>query len=269
MTDENEGIIYEEFDVVKIEEVNGSITMYESVKEVLVEVSLKILINQIEFVSLLCLNKNQEELALGFLFNEGVINSYQDIESIEYNERLQAVMIELREGVNVNRQESLRSITSGCGKCYTYLNPLKQAQYKVSKNTSFFSASDIFNIMKSFIKQSELYNKIGGVHSVLFYSDELKIRSEDIGRHNCIDKITGILLMLNKKELAENGIAFISGRVTSEIITKLIRLGVPVIVSKSTPTMAAVRLACQYNITLLGYVKDNGGIIYSCPERIK
>lgn len=61
---------------------------------------------------------------------------------------------------------------------------------------------------------------------------------------------------------------FISGRLSSEMVTKIIRLGVPVVVSKSTPTIAAIRLAQQYRITLLGYVKGGKGIIYSCPERV-
>lgn len=267
--DDNEGIIYEEFDVIEIEEVNGSISLDESIKKVLVEVSLKIIINQTEFVSLLCLNKYQQELALGFLYNEGIIDSYQDILTIDYNERLQAVIIELRDGVLIDRQESLRSVTSGCGKCYTYLNPLKKSLYEPNISTLTFSAKEILDRMKQYIEQAELYKKIGGVHSVLFYTEGLAIQSEDIGRHNCIDKIAGILLKLNKLQIAKEGIAFISGRVTSEIMTKVIRLGVPVVVSKSTPTIAAIRLAREFNISLLGYVKGNKGTIYACPQRIE
>lgn len=268
LTYDDEGIVYEEFDVVEINGENDPITMNDASRKVIVEVSLKIIVNSMELVSMLCLNQLQEELALGFLYNEGVINSMDDIKNIEYNEKMLAVIIELREGLVIDRQESLRSITSGCGKCYTYINPLKKTQYFASGNKSTFYAGDILSIMDRFIEQAEIYNTIGGIHSGLFYSDGFEIQNEDIGRHNCLDKITGMLMKLNKMELAENGIVFISGRLTSEMMTKMIRLGAPVVVSKSTPTTATIRLARQYNITLLGYVKGGKGIIYSCPERV-
>lgn len=268
MIEDKEGIVYEEFEVVNFKRENNTVKLEDGIKKVIVEVSLKIIVNGMELVSLLCLNEYQEELALGFLYNEGVINSLNDIKSIEYNERMQAVIIELAEGITIDRQESLRSITSGCGKCYTYINPLKRTSFTPSTSTSTYSVSQIMSIMKDFIEQSEIYNTIGGVHSVLFYSEDLKLVAEDIGRHNCFDKVTGMLMKHNKMQLAENGVIFISGRLTSEMMTKMIRLKTPLVVSKSTPSTATVRLARQYNITILGYVLGHKGIIYSCPERI-
>jgi len=268
MLEDKEGTVYEELDVITIKREKDRIELQEGQKKVVMEVSLKIIVNGMELVSLLCLNENQEELALGFLYNEGVVNSPSDIKSIEYNDRMQAVIIELQEGITIDRQESLRSITSGCGRCYTYINPLKQGYYSPSTSTSTYSASQILSIMNDFIEQSEIYKAIGGVHSVLFYAGDFKLVAYDIGRHNCFDKITGMLMKLNKIGLGANGIIFISGRITSEMMTKLMRLKTPLVVSKSTPSTAAVRLARQYNITILGYVLGQKGIIYSCPERI-
>ncbi len=263
-----EDIVYEEFDVIEINGEGGSVSMEPSVRNVISEASLKIIVNGMELVSLLCLNQHQEELALGFLFNEGVIEAFEDIKSISYNERMLAVIIELRDGLAINRQESLRSITSGCGRCYTYINPLKQKQYTVNKVEATYSATEILSVMGRFAELSETFIKIGGVHSVLFYTEGYEILNEDIGRHNCFDKITGILLKEHRMDLAEKGMVFVSGRLTSEIITKIIRLGTPVLISRSTPTTATIRLARQYNITLLGYVRDKKGVIYSCPERL-
>lgn len=264
----DEDIIYEELDIMEISEKNKEIVMIKSTKKVITEVSLKIIINGMELVSMLCLNQFQEELTLGFLYNEGVINSMEDIKSISYNERLQAVIIELREGVIINRQESLRSITSGCGKCYTYINPLKQMQYAAIENDTHFAVRDTLTIMNRFIIQSELYKEIGGVHNILFFSNGVEIQFDDIGRHNCLDKIAGLLLKTDRMALADSGMIFISGRLSSEMTTKLIRLGIPVVVSKTTPTTAAIKLAHQYNITILGYVRNDKGIIYSRPERM-
>ena len=103
---------------------------------------------------------------------------------------------------------------------------------------------------------------------MLLYTPEYSLFSEDIGRHNCFDKVSGILLKEGKLDIAEKSIVFTSGRVSSEILTKVIRLGIPVIVSKSTPTTSAVKLANQYNVTLIGYARQNSGFIYSGADRI-
>lgn len=264
-----ESEIYEEFDAIEISRENGLYKLNNLSKKVISEISLKIIVNGMELVSLLCLNQHQSELALGFLYSEGVINSYEDVEDIYYNEKLMAVIVRLKEGILVDRQESLRSITSGCGKCYTYINPLKQSQYRHLDDKIPFSLDGIMEAMKAFIRQSEVFRLVGGVHSILFHTPEYSVLNEDIGRHNCFDKITGILLKEGKLNLTQRGVVFISGRISSEIMTKVIRLGTPVLVSRSTPTTAAVRLAEQYHVTLLGYVREDRGYIYTGAERIK
>ena len=237
-------------------------------KKVIAEISLKVMVNGAELVSVLCLNQHQEELALGFLYNEGVINSYADIENISFNEKMLAVIINLKEGVIIDRQESLRSLTTGCGKCYTYINPLKKSQYKTVTSNVTYSMNTILDSMNNFVTRSNIYNDVGGVHSVLLHTIDYEILVEDIGRHNCFDKITGLMLKENKLDLFGQAVVFVSGRISSEIMAKIIRMGVPVLVSKSTPTSAAVKLGKEHNVTLLGYVRKNGGYIYSCPERL-
>jgi FdhD protein len=237
-------------------------------KDVIGEISLKIYINGTEYASLLCLNQLTEELAIGFLYSEGVIDTFRDIVSITYNERLFAVIIDLAVGKSVDKCESLRSVTSGCGKCFTYINPLKHDKFLTVPDQTKFSLRKILQAMKEFERRSELYRAIGGVHSVLFHHDEFSVFNEDIGRHNCFDKIAGVLLRNDQMTIAGEGMLFVSGRVSSEIITKVIRMGVPVLVSRSTPTAAAVNLAREYNVTLLGYVRSNSGYVYSGENRL-
>jgi len=263
-----EDVIYEEMIVSEISRDKIGCHIQEISKKVIAEISLKIMVNESELVSILCLNQLQEELALGFLYNEGVINAYTDVENISFNEKMLAVDVKLKDEIVIDRQESLRSITSGCGKCYTYINPLKQSQYKTVQNEETFSIEAILNLMRDFLSKSELFKNIGGVHSVLLYTPEYERLTEDIGRHNCFDKMTGIMLKEGRLDLFSRGIVFVSGRISSEIMAKIIRIGVPVLVSRSTPTTAAVRLAEQHNVTLLGYARENGGFIYTHPERL-
>lgn len=260
--------LYSTFAVKEILNDGHAAKLDDAEKRVIGEISLKIYINGTEYASLLCLNQLTEELALGFLYSEGVIDTVGDVASISYNERLFAVMINLVPGKSVEKCESLRSVTSGCGKCFTYINPLKHEKFLPVANQDRFSLRDILDAMKDFERQSEVYKTVGGVHSVLFRQEAFSVFNEDIGRHNCFDKIAGVLLRNNKMDLVGHGMMFVSGRVSSEIITKVIRLGVPVLVSRSTPTAAAVNLAREYNVTLLGYVRNGSGFVYAGEERL-
>jgi len=243
-------------------------TLCDTEKQVIGEISLKIYINGMEYASLLCLNQLTEELALGFLYSEGVIDAIEDVARISYNERLFAVMVDLVPGKSIDKCESLRSVTSGCGKCFTYINPLKRDKFVPLSGEDRFPVREILRSMDEFERRSEIYRAIGGVHSVLFHHEDYSVFNEDIGRHNCFDKIAGVMLRNHKMHLVGNGTLYVSGRVSSEIITKVIRLGIPVLVSKSTPTAAAVSLAREYNVSLLGYVRRNSGFIYSGEERL-
>jgi FdhD protein len=258
----------EPFGLQQIVVEGDHVRLQETEKWVIGEISLKIFINGTEYASLLCLNQWTEELALGFLYSEGVIDSMADVTSITYNERLFAVMIQLAPGKEIEKCESLRSVTSGCGRCFTYINPLKHDKFQPAPGEERFPIRNLLRLMKAFEQSSKIYQAIGGVHSVLFHHDRFSVFNEDIGRHNCIDKVAGVLLKEGKLGLTPSGVLFLSGRISSEIITKVIRIGVPVLVSRSTPTAAAVHLARQYKVTLLGYVRSNAGFVYAGEERL-
>lgn len=261
-------LLYEEMDIIEFNNSEIGWEMENIQKKIISEISLKIIVNGEELVSLLCMNQLQEELAIGFLYNEGVINLYEDIKDIYYNERSIAVVIELKEGLIIERQESLRSITSGCGKCFTYINPLKKNKFKPLQYENKFSIKEITSTMNSFLGQSALFKNVGGVHSVLLQNQDFKILVEDIGRHNCFDKIVGVLLKNKNINIVKNSVVFVSGRISSEIMMKIIRMGVPVLVSRSTPTTASIRLANEFKVTLLGYVRGERGFIYTFSNRI-
>jgi len=263
-----EDVIFEEFEVEKIHREDGRYCKEPDCIPIIAEISLRIFVNGDEVASLLCLNQDQEDLALGFLYSEGVIDGYDCVEDIHFNPAALTVQVRLASGSTVMRQESLRSVTAGCGKCFTYINPQKHSQFKVVDSDITYPLSAVMGTMQDFREASLVHKAVGGVHSLLFSTPEADFFSEDIGRHNCLDKVIGMILRQGKADLARKGIAYISGRVTSEIMTKAIRAGIPILVSKATPSTAAVKLANQYNITLLGYASKDTGYIYSAPERL-
>ncbi|MFC1770316.1 formate dehydrogenase accessory sulfurtransferase FdhD [Candidatus Margulisiibacteriota bacterium] len=257
-----------EFPVIQVSKTEDKIITEKIQKQIISEISLKVILNNMDFVSLLCLNEYQEELALGFLFTEAMIDSMQDIKDVSFNEQLMAVIINTKSNKAVIPKETVRSVTSGCGKGLTYINPLKLEKFGKVDSDFQVPITKIWELMQDFNKQSELYRNIGGVHSVNFYNDNFSVFNEDIGRHNCVDKIAGILLKEDKLDYTKESLIITSGRVSSEILIKCLRLKVPIVVSRSAPTAAVVEMAQKFNITLLGYVRGTKANIYTGEERI-
>jgi FdhD protein len=260
---------FEDYEVFAIKRKDQGFRLEGLERPVVTEVSLRILVNGVEVASLICLGQQQVELALGFLYSEGVIESSADVLDARYHAGTVAALITLREGLSVRREQVLRSVTAGCGKCFTYINPLRKNQFAPVSSVVPVALDEIMVQMQDFVQHSELYRMLGGVHSVLLSCEGFSIFAEDLGRHNCLDKAAGTLLRDGQLSCAKRSICYISGRVTSEIIGKAIRLGVPVIVSKSTPSATAVQMAQEYGVTLLGYVKSESGFVYSGVERLR
>jgi len=260
--------IVSRLDVTSVTRRNNKIIFKHEKKEIISEVSLKLIINDKPFVSFLCINKYPKELALGFLYNEGIIDSKDDIEEILFDEKLFKIIVKLRKGIKINQNKNIRCITSTSTKGVTHTSYINSGEYNPLNDYMKISITEVWELMRNFEKKSDLFKKIGGVHSALFFHKDFTIFSEDIGRHNCIDKIVGILLRDNKIRYITQGLMLSSGRISSEIMSKIIRMRIPIYVSRTTPTESAVKLAKRYNITLLGYVRGEKTIIYTGKERI-
>ncbi len=269
MEETKKGRLSQRFNILQIAREEGKTVLRPAEKQVIAETSLKILVNGEEYASLLCLDQYPEELALGFLYSEGAIDSFGDILSIRVDQPEKQVFVKVGDATLVHERKSIRCIASGGGKSYTSIDRLGPKRVRARESSVTFPLTDVLDIMKDFETRSEIFRDIGGVHSVMYQSEGFSILIEDIGRHNCVDKITGFLLKTGRLSDVGKGIMFISGRVSSEIMTKIIRLGVPILVSRSTPTATAVTLAEHYQVTLLGYVRGDSGSIYAGAARLK
>ncbi len=253
-------------ETVKIVKIKG--TEKEVVEDIVVEeVPLTLNVNDKELVTLLCTPIDLENLVRGFLFTSGLIKKIQDIKKIVINQEQWVAYIDLADAAIMNDLIFKRLYTSGCGRGTLFYSV--QDMINRSRVLSDFKIATIkINaLMRDFQKKSELYLKTGGVHSAALADDKgILAFKEDIGRHNAIDKVVG--QALKEDILFENKIMITSGRISSEVLFKIQKCDIPVIISKSAPTNQAVKLAKDMGITLVGFARGNRMNIYSNEGRV-
>jgi len=232
------------------------------------ELSLTIIFNNRELVTLLCSPVDLKYLAIGFLSSEGLLNSKDDVKEITVDDQKGVVRIETEGGKGSDIEISpKRLITSGGGRgTYPYSIGDVQNQAKMESQIQI-SSSEIFALVKEFQKRSQIFKTTGGVHSAaLCDAKSILVFSEDIGRHNAIDKVFGECIWEDITTV--DRIIITSGRISSEILLKIAKRNIPVLVSKAAPTNLGVRLANSFGVTLIGFVRGERMNIYSNGWRI-
>lgn len=251
-----EGYVMEKVKTTQVTENNKKVVD----SPVAEEFPLIVVLEEKKIVTLLCTPADLENLVRGFLFTSGVIAKVSDIRKIVVNFNEAAARVDLvsaPDEINISR-----IITSSGGREFFSLEQTRKmlTRFKIK-------SSNIYSLMKDFLKGSMTYLKTGGVHSAaLIDGKKIMIFKEDIGRHNAIDKVIGEALF---KDISLRDKALMTtGRVSSEIIAKMQRCGIPVIISKSAPTNQAVRFSDKAGITLIGFVRKSSMNIYSYEERV-
>jgi FdhD protein len=232
------------------------------------EFPLTIFLNNQELVTLLCSPTDLKYLAVGFLASEGLIKGRGDIKKILADDQRGVVRVETGEDKEFASQLIFkRFITSGCGRGASFYSAADvQGQAKIESQVRI-SALDVFSLVKESQHYSQIYRITHGVHSAaLCDSKRILVFAEDIGRHNAIDKIFGQCLL---ESIPTDGHMIItSGRISSEILLKVAKRNIPIIISKSAPTNLAVRLSDDFGITLIGFVRGKRMNAYTNDWRI-
>lgn len=242
-----------------------------SVKEledtIIKEQPFTIFVNGYELVTLMSLPKDLKELTIGFLASEGILVNLGEITNMEFSHQNSIIQVELAKDIDINLFKK-RTLTSGCGKGVTFSNLKDCSSDKITKNNLTMKSKDLVKLMVNMQKSAKLFDKTGGTHtSALASSDNIVYVIEDIGRHNTIDKIIG-KSYLDKIDLTDKAI-LTSGRVSSEIIIKVLKQKIPILISRSAPTTAAVNIAREKDLTLIGFTRGNRFNIYNDLNRIK
>lgn len=244
---------------------NGSFDRIED--DIAVEKRLRIFIKGKEVISFLCSPAMVKELVVGFVMSEGLFKGKGKLcpeeiiieEGSSNNNDIEAHLF-----IETEIEDHPATVTSGCAKGITFLSDRETVPIEDELK---IMPEPVFDLFREFQKRSDLYRLTGGVHSAAL-SDvkEIIVFSEDIGRHNAVDKIIGYCLLNNIT--TKGKILLSSGRLSSEIANKAIRASIPVLLSRTAPTSMAVEIAEKNKLTIIGFLRGSRFTVYSFPERI-
>lgn len=230
--------------------------------EVIVETPVSLTVNGEVWLTFMCTPVDLDALAVGFLFNEGLIDSSGEIASVRVCPSLDNVDVWLNHPVE---KPDKWSRTSGCTGGVTSADP--KADRPKLYNGATLTPENVCGLITKLFEAQDLYRKTGGVHtSALSDGLNMHILAEDIGRHNTIDKISGKCL-LQGIEL-QRRILITTGRISSEMLQKSARLGAATVISRTSPSSLSIQMAEKWGITLIGYARRNRFNVYTHPERI-
>jgi FdhD protein len=230
--------------------------------EVIVETPVALSVNNDVWLTFMCTPIDLEALAIGFLYNERVIDSYDEVASVRVCTAGDNVDVWLTHGVD-KPEKWVR--TSGCTGGITSIQTTESQDPVI--NGGVLHPKDVGQLINSLFASQTLYRSSGGVHtSAISDGKQLFVVAEDIGRHNTLDKLAGLYLKENI-DLPRN-VILTTGRISSEMLQKSARLEASILISRTSPSSLSIEMAQRLGITLIGYARRNSFNIYSHPQRI-
>jgi FdhD protein len=256
MIEPHQSISFIQFDASQRKYMAGS-TIRES--------PVSLTVNGQVWTTFMCTPVDLEAMMLGFLFNEGVVDSIDEVADAHICEHGDNVDVWLNH--DVQKPESWTR-TSGCTGGVTAVNSIERPQTVARTEEILLSSNRIHQLVEMLFESQELYRETGGVHtSVLSDGEQVIVSAEDIGRHNTLDKLAGLCLMKNL--WPEKRILISTGRISSEMLQKTVRMDAKIIASRTSPSSLSIELADAWGVTLIGYARRRRFNLYTHPERIR
>ncbi|GGK24418.1 formate dehydrogenase accessory sulfurtransferase FdhD [Salinarimonas ramus] len=230
------------------------------------ERALTLYLNAQEIVTMMTIGDHPEYLALGYLLNQNMLGPRDEVTEVEYDEDLEVVVVRTAHETNFEDKLKRRTQTSGCAQGTTF-GDLMEAIDEIALPQVAFRTSWLYRLTHAINTTPSLYLEAGAIHGcVLAREDRPLVYMEDVGRHNAVDKIAG--WMFRAGESGADKIFYTTGRLTSEMVIKTVRMGIPVLVSRSGFTASGVDLARRTGLTLIGRARGKRFIALSGEERI-
>ena len=232
--------------------------------ETITETPVSLTVNGQVWLTFMCTPVHLEAMAVGFLYNEGMIETMSEVVDVRICEHGDNVDVWLNRSVE---QPTSWRRTSGCTGGVTAVDLLAKPNVSLRDIQVNFLPEAIEHQVELLLEAQVLYRETGGVHtSLLSNGEKIVVSAEDIGRHNTLDKIAGLCLMQNA--FPETRILITTGRISSEMLQKAARMDVPMLISRTSPSSLSIEMAERYGITLIGYARKHRFNVYSNSQRV-
>jgi FdhD protein len=229
---------------------------------VIIETPVDLAVNGQHWLTFMCTPTHLRQLAIGFLYNEEIIQGMEEVVTVDICESGDQADVWLRH--LADKPTSWRR-TSGCSGGVTSAPETSRNSLLVEPDS--VQPGEILAMMADFLGAQDLYRRTRGVHSsALSDGTQLLFQAEDIGRHNTLDKLAGMLL--GATDTPKRRFLLTTGRISSEMLQKSARMQAPVVVSRTAPNSMSIRMAVDLGITLIGYARRDEFIVYAHPERL-
>jgi len=234
---------------------------------------LTIYLDKREVVTLMTLGSAPEALVLGYLRNQRLVESAEDIESIQVDWETDSAAVKTRRStVDIDALTSKRVVTTGCGQGTMFGGLMEEISETQLPDGPLLSQEAIVALVDAIRLHDTIYKKSGSVHACAVFEREGEHRVrmlhfiEDVGRHNAVDSISGLMWLANKS--GKDLIFFTTGRLTSEMVIKGVQMGIPFLLTRSGVTLMGLELARKTNLTILSRCSGKHFEIYNGSERV-
>lgn len=233
------------------------------------ESPLTIIVDNQEIVTLMTLGNYPEELAIGYLRNQRLIDDIEHIASVSVDWEREMVDVKLKAEhaiSDLHQKLSKRTVTSGCGQGTIFSCTLDKLYDHRLPDTQL-KQSTIYALLKAITEYNEVYRAAGAVHGCALCANEnILMFVEDVGRHNAADAISGMMWL--EDVAGTNKIFYTTGRLTSEIVMKVAYMEIPILLSRSGITQMGLQLAKDLNVMMIARAKGKAFLVYNKEEQI-
>jgi FdhD protein len=234
---------------------------------VVYERPLTLFLNDQEIVTMMTIGDYPEYLAVGYLLNQNMLRADDVIAGIDYDGELEVLVVRTERTTDYEQKLKKKVRTSGCAQGTVFGDVMEQFEQVRLPIDAILKTSWLYALTRKINTSPSLYLKAGAIHGcVLCEEDRPLLYMEDVGRHNAVDKIAGY--MFKHHVLAHDKIFYTTGRLTSEMVIKTVRMGIPILVSRSGFTAWGVELARKATLTLVGRARGKRFVALAGEERI-